>query len=90
MGECVRPVRGARADAEALAALLPLYRSSPEQRSILLDRYYKRSIIELLGESPGPFVLHGSADGDDRQLRVQLSRTPPPRRTATDQAGQQQ
>ncbi len=76
-GERAMLVRAAKADAETLQRILPIYNESPEVRTILLDRFYKRAIEEVVGKSPGAFVLHRTGDGSQRELRVMFNRVPP-------------
>ncbi len=79
-GYAERLVRTARADAETLRQLLPIYRESPGVRRILLDRFYARMIEDVMGDSPGAFVLHSSDGATERELRLMFNRQPPPRR----------
>jgi len=84
-GYSERLVRTTRADAERLKQLLPIYRESPSMRRILLDRFYARTIEDVMGNSPGAFVLHKSGGATERELRLMFNRQPPPATTG-DQA----
>jgi regulator of protease activity HflC (stomatin/prohibitin superfamily) len=79
-GYSERFVRTARADAERLKQLLPLYRQSPSMRRVLLDRFYARTIEDVMDNAPGSFVLHKSGGATERELRLMFNRQPPPQR----------
>ncbi|MFO8006620.1 MAG: SPFH domain-containing protein [Candidatus Brocadiia bacterium] len=76
-GERTELVRGARADAQTLQRILPIYNESPAVRAILLDRFYKRAIEEVVSNSPGSFVLHRTKGDSARELRLMFNRVPP-------------
>ncbi len=69
-----RLVRNARADAQTLEKLLPIYNQSPAVSTILLDRFYHRALEEVMGYSPGGIVLHKGSDDTQRELRLMLER----------------
>jgi len=76
MGDAVRLVRSAEADARAVERLLPIYRLSQPIANILRDRFYQRTIEEVMTRAPGAFVLHTPEEGSDTELRLMLGRRP--------------
>ncbi len=68
-----RVASSAKADAEMLENLLPVYLRSPENAAILREWHYGRMVDELLGMAEGSFVLHGSSETTGRELWLELA-----------------
>jgi len=73
-------VSSARADADAMERLLPLYNKSEAVASILRDRFYAQIVEEVFLNAPGAFILNEPASGRLRDVMLMLSRTPPSRK----------
>ncbi len=76
MGDAVRLVRSAEADAQAMEKLLPIYRMSKAIANIARDRYYQRTLERVMTQSPGAFILHQAPEGSKTELRLLLGRRP--------------
>jgi len=71
----VRLVRSAKADADAMNEILPIYRQSKAVANIVRTMFYQRVMEEVMFRSSGMFVLYGQ-DGGERELRLLHSLKP--------------
>lgn len=71
-----RLVTMARADAERMKKLLPVYLRSPQEAYILRDTLQKDAIRSVLRRAHGVFVLYDPGAGSDREIRFIHGRTP--------------
>lgn len=66
-------VNNAKANAEYLLKLLPEYRKHPE---LVLQKIYQDAIAEVLTNAEEKILVQPSAEGQPRELRVQINRDP--------------
>ena len=75
-GDRQRMVRSARADAAEMQQLLPIYKHSAGEASLLLEDFYQRALVQIMQQSPGAFVIHRQPDGGTQQFRFNFTRAP--------------
>jgi membrane protease subunit HflK len=66
-------VNNAKANAEYLLKLLPEYRKHPK---LVLQKIYQDAIAEVLTNAEEKILVQPSAEGQPRELRVQINRDP--------------
>jgi regulator of protease activity HflC (stomatin/prohibitin superfamily) len=79
-GDKARLVEGTRADAKAMAELLPMYERSPQEADILREAFYQRALQQVLESAKHVFVLYEPEAGTHRETRILLASQPGPKK----------